>query len=259
VADLKRGYSSIYLKGYITSIVHVVLGPYVHHNGLAVVDDSRRRILAYAVFHELDSSSRSETARFPKLDKLTKEEDSIKRQALGVLDVHVESRGDTVSYVGGRKVSVSITPAMSMLLDSLLGVEATVYNSWEGLEAIAGSHAAYLEVLTNVATRTKGVRLVRLTRPVPAPRATRSFCIPPPTDTPTVTINGDRAPFFDAISRNRGFQSKYTKEGESVDIYIAEEMQKGGLVKEMLSLGQNDTSKKFFEMGMAVMTAFVHS
>ena len=262
VAQINTGYFSVDLKGFIASIVHVVLGRYIARNGISGLDDSQRRRLAYTLFHELKEANESEQPRFPVLAKLEGcDAERIKRQALGLLDVHVESQAGVFAFLDDHKVSVSVTPAMSMLLYSLVGVEATVYDSWEGLEAVAGLHAVYLEVLSNTNTETKGVRLARLTRPIPAPSATKNFCIPSPNDTPTVYINGEKAPFFDAISVNRGLQSKYSKGGENIEINLAEELQKGGLVKERLQLNgkTGQKSQKTFDMGKAVMASFLRS
>lgn len=261
VARINRGYHSVSSKGFVSSIVHEVLGHYVSYNAIAQLDDSRRRLLAYAVFHELKETNESGEARIPHIAKL-EHHVGIKRQALGVLDVHVESEAGGIKFLEGYSVSVSVTPAMSMVLYSLLGVEATVYDSWEGLEAIAWLHAVYLEVVSNDDTRTKGVKLARLTRAVPAPNATKTFRIPSPNGNPTVYINDEKAPFFfDAISKHRYLKSKYSKSDQKVVIDLAEEMQKSGLVKELICLnGKTEVqSQKTFDMGKAVTSAFLHS
>ena len=83
---------------------------------------------------------------------------------------------DEDSRLKGR--SVSITPAISMLLYNMLGVDATIYDKWEGLELTTALHAVYLEVLDNSATQKLGVEIARLTKAVPPPGANKNFYIP---------------------------------------------------------------------------------
>jgi hypothetical protein len=78
------------------------------------------------------------------------------------------------------------------------------------------------------------VEIARLTKAVPPPGANKNIYIPSRVTTPTVFINGDKAPFFDVITNFRGLQAKHTQNGEKIDLYLGEEMQKCGLLKERL-------------------------
>ena len=63
-------YDSRSLKGSIPSIVRFVLARYVSINGISSLDDAQEKMLAYAVFHELDYSNRSKKPHYVKLEKL---------------------------------------------------------------------------------------------------------------------------------------------------------------------------------------------
>lgn len=175
-----------------------------------------------------------------------------------------------------NKQSISVTPAMSMLLYNLLGVDATIYDNWEGLEATAALHAAYLEVLRNENTKSKGVQISRLTKSVPATGATKNIKIPHQPTTPTIFINGDKAPFCDVITKFRGIQAKYSKKVDYAPLDLGTGLQKCGLLEIQLPYAvmtrngvdpeeeqdketKEKKGEKAFRMGNATMAAFVHT
>ncbi len=247
VKQLKKGHPIIKLRGSIGTVIQMVIGRYTAFNAIGMLTARQQKALAYAVFHELNLDNKSTAPHFPEFNTiLTLEEEeqgAIKRQAQGVVDLHVETSSGvggetTTSFVDEdsrlKRRSVSITPAMSMLLYNLLGVDATIYDNWEGLEVTTALHAAYLEVLDNTTTQELGVEIARLTKAVPPPGANKNIYIPSQVTTPTIFINGDKAPFFDVITNFRGLQAKHTQNGETIDLYLGEEMQKCGLLKERL-------------------------
>ena len=87
------------LQGLVGSIINYALASYVSMNGMADLSPDERRELAYAVFREIDVSNRFQEARFPEFD-IPDLPAKIKRQALGVLDVHVETDDGMVDFVG---------------------------------------------------------------------------------------------------------------------------------------------------------------
>ncbi|CAB9526269.1 unknown protein [Seminavis robusta] len=208
VNDLKKGHPIIKLQGCIGAVIQIVIGRYAAFNGIGKLLERQRKALAYAVFHELDQDNGTDNPRFPKFGTLSSLEEGervkVKRQAQGVMDLHVEvSSAEDVrvstDFVDDEakktKRSVSITPAMSMLLYNLLGVDATIYDNWGGLEVTTALHAVYLETLSNFTTQEKGVCLARLTKAVPPPKATKRIHIPSQADTRTIFINGERRLF----------------------------------------------------------------
>ena len=247
VKQLKKGHPIIKLRGSIGTVIQMVIGRYTAFNAIGKLTARQQKALAYAVFHELNLDNKSTAPHFPEFNTiLTLEEEeqgAIKRQAQGVVDLLVETSSGvggetTTSFVDEdsrlKRRSVSITPAMSMLLYNLLGVDATIYDNWEGLEVTTALHAVYLEVLDNTTTQELGVEIARLTKAVPPPGANKNIYIPSQVTTPTIFINGDKAPFFDVITNFRGLQAKHTQKGEKIDLYLGEEMQKCGLLKERL-------------------------
>uniref|UniRef100_UPI00333EDC78 hypothetical protein n=1 Tax=Flavobacterium sp. TaxID=239 RepID=UPI00333EDC78 len=183
-----------------------------------------QKALAYAVLHELNLDNKPTAPHFPEFNTLLtlkkEDQDKIKREAQGVVDLHVETSSGvggetTISFVDEdsqlKRRSVSITPAMSMLLYNLLGVDATIYDKWEGLELTTALHAVYLEVLDNTTTQELGVKIARLTKAMPPPGANKNIYIPSQVTTPTIFINGDKAPFFDVITKFRGLLAKHNK------------------------------------------------
>ncbi|CAB9530087.1 hypothetical protein SEMRO_2737_G335940.1 [Seminavis robusta] len=217
VNNLKKGHPIIKLQGCIGAVIQIVIG-------------------------------RTDNPWFPEFGTLLSLEEGervkVKRQAQGVMDLHVEASSAedgrvSTDFVDDEakktKRSVSITPAMSMLLYNLLGVDATIYDNWDGLEVTTALHAVYLETLSNSTTQEKGVCLARLTKAVPPPKATKRIHIPSQADTPTIFINGEKAPFCDVITNFRGLQAKHTKNGEEYDLFLGEELQKWGLLKTELS------------------------
>ena len=247
VKQLKKGHPIIKLRGSIGTVIQMVIGRYTAFNGIGMLTARQQKALAYAVFHELNLDNKSTAPHFPEFNTiLTLEEEeqgAIKRQAQGVVDLLVETSSGvggetTTSFVDEdsrlKRRSVSITPAMSMLLYNLLGVDATIYDNWEGLEVTTALHAVYLEVLDNTTTQELGVEIARLTKAVPPPGANKNIYIPSQVTTPTIFINGNKAPFFDVITNFRGLQAKHSQNGEKIDLYLGEEMQKCGLLKERL-------------------------
>jgi hypothetical protein len=248
VKQFKMGHQIVKLRGSIGSVIQMVLGKYIASSEIGRLTATQQKALAYAVFHELNLDNKSTEPHFPEFNTILtlKEEErsKVKRLAQGFVDFHVRAAsglgGETLatfvdddSRLRGR--SVSITPAMSMLLYDLLGVDATIYDKCEGLELTTALHAVYLEVLDNRATQEFGVEIVRLTNAVPPPAgANKNIYIPSQNTTPTIFINGDKAPFFDVITNFRGLQAKHTQNGQKIDLYLGEEMQKCGLLKERL-------------------------
>lgn len=114
----------------------------------------------------------------------------------------------------------------------------------------------YLEVLRNKGTHNSGVKIARVTKPVPATSVLTNIRIPSEPNQPTVFINGDKAPFFDGITKYRGLQARYSQNGEIIDLDLGEEMQKCGLLTEELP-ENDDKGKKAFKMGNVTLAAFL--
>lgn len=98
VKRLKMGHHTIKLQGLIGAVVQMVIGEYTAFNRIGRnLEDSQRKMLACAVFCELDLQNSNEEPRFPAFKKikdskqlLDAEKCKIIRQAQGVVDLHVD-------------------------------------------------------------------------------------------------------------------------------------------------------------------------
>ena len=213
---------------HVDSIVEEVAREYIANNGLANLSRPQRRLLAKAVFKSMKKSLLSSEPIFPE----PPDDEVLAAQFYGLIDSHVESVKGKNRFLEGNVNSISVTSAITLVLLAMLDVVGKLGRNWSDFEIICAMREIQHLVLTmeDKALKSKGVKLLSLKQPFPAPAATKNFQVPC-LGTNVVVVNGMAAPFADVIAPYRVCQCKWKKNCNDPAILDATEFIKMGIVQ----------------------------
>ena len=160
--------------------------------------------------------------------------------ALSLITCNVEqySNGDKI-IVETEERSISITPAITIILFWMCGVSIKIISDWKIQQVISALYKFRRHLRCLVANRCCDgddlfekelmlLRIVELQKRVPEPKATKMFLIPY-VDKWTIWVNRDLATFADVVAPYTFYQSKYSQI-RSPTIYLIDELEKCGLI-----------------------------
>jgi hypothetical protein len=146
--------------------------------------------------------------------------DAETRTAKAFIHVNLDTANNMRELVKNEMPSVIISPAITIVLFQLLGVNPTIFSSWRGQESLAALHA-FRELTFFVVRKILGeenpdydkfnqLRLRRLEFSVPHPNQNKKVIEFPKFGPYTGWINGDMAPFADVSALYCLIQCKHT-------------------------------------------------
>jgi hypothetical protein len=117
-------------------VVPSVTEKYIASTGLKKLKSAADKwAVARSVFSEITKAATNpKDAFFPKCDELETEE--LRSTAISLLDVHVTaSQTDGLRFIGERRISVTISPAVALVLVTLLNEKASFSWDWHAFES----------------------------------------------------------------------------------------------------------------------------
>ena len=161
-----------------------------------------------------EATARPNETFFPRFDGITGSE--FRGAAHGLVDVHVESTNGTLYFTESNRYSISMTPAIGIVLAVLLDTEATLSWNWEGFEALVTLGEWKHLVSNQNESVARNASIVTMQSPIPpnGKEIIRDFLVPL-IGLSTVVRNGPKAPYADVIAPSRLIQTKFTMDRES--------------------------------------------
>ncbi len=195
--------------------------------------------VAKHVFLAVDKAANYPTHAFiPRFEEL--ETDDLRMVASSLISVNVETIKGKAKFMTENVISVSVSPAVAIVLATLLNAEARIAWDWEAFESTITLcewkwMIAHSTTIPSTATRT----IQELRTPVPMIKARGEdendieFNVPM-VNRFTVLMNGPKAPYADVIAPFRLVQGKHSRKAEKQANYLdlLEELGKMGLTTE---------------------------
>jgi hypothetical protein len=249
-------------------LVDEVVGHYVRTNGLKnLKSEQRRRIAAWVLFVVEESRK---LGRGPEVlaplqilpEQMNPEpvvEAAWMSVVWGLMDVNILYSGDDgdvlASFDRPDENSVVLSPALVIVLFTLLGGQAGIVSSWEGLEHVTALFAFRQLVLNAVRTCRSDGNLQTFKQTLSELRFTKKFDIPLLSHN-IVWINGPVAPYADVVTRGFFYQSKDT-ESDTIDVFLMFEISKCGLLNDEFIERQDENVRKRARCGFIVTKGLV--
>ncbi len=204
---------------------------YAGSNGLRnMIDLKDKFIVAQEAFKTLNQAMVDPSiAVFPSFDHIQKA--SLRSVTQSLLSVNVEIKSDKVELMEPGMASVSMTPAITVVLAELLCQKARISWDWQGCESTAAL-GEWKRVITELKASdfTSACGITYLRAPVPAGRAKVRFTVPV-VGKSSVVLNGPTAPYADVMAPFRLVQAKFSVNINDDQILdFAVEMGKMGLL-----------------------------
>jgi hypothetical protein len=195
---------------YVAASVANVTRRYVASNGLGDLKllENGKFIVAQEVFKTLNEAlDHPFVPRFPTFDHI--KIGLLRSVTQRLLDINVEERADGFAFISEERMfSVSITPAISIVLAEFLCENPPICWSWQGLEAFLAL-AEWKSMITHMEasefTSSCGIR--NLWSPIPDETEAR-FSLPLVGKT-TVLVNGPATPYAVVMAPFRLVQTKF--------------------------------------------------
>ena len=216
------------------NVPHVIRGVaygYISGNGLKDLNDRSRRKVVRAVLKVLEACKYDDPT-IPALeqDPLFLSQDELSK-AKSLIDVHVKKTGTKTTFHDGQHYAVSVTPAIVLVLATLLGSSASLVHQWSGFEAVIALNELFKVAREATSEDVPECKIVQLDRPYDA-RQNRRTLLVPVMDPSTVLVNGKLASFADVIACFRLIQAKHCEDSNgTAQLYIRNELEKMGLLK----------------------------
>jgi hypothetical protein len=226
------------LSDLTPTIVSNVVTNYIRHNGLGELSLEARRRVAASVLHAVYSARSSGKKEMPKFLGLeTYKEVGC---AEGLIDSNIENEGSQWKFARPeRKSAVLITPALVVVVCSLLGAQARVLSNFEAQELVTvlyvfGTLAVdyinlYGRRIKKLEDQLSALKIARVGKAIPRSSSQAHTVFIPRLTGTTAWSNGARAPFADVVApRYRLYQSKASQGIASVE--LLKEVMKCGLL-----------------------------
>jgi hypothetical protein len=255
------------LYASLNAIVQSVVRLYSDHNGLRRLSAGQRRRVAASVFYYVEMSRR-EFISLPSGDRYVPTfldlPDDLRHIAAALITVNVDYKDDVIKLADPKRPSIQLSPAITLVVFSMLGATTTVVAKWISQETIsawcvfrrqvieimeafvrssaelgskniapfqdADSLKTALALERNLDEALSILRLVQVLKRVPESRATTTFKIPI-FDSNVTWINFDMAPFADVVRLYTLVQAKFSEDTLSLDIAYMDELLKCGLLE----------------------------
>lgn len=231
---------------FAPAIVRGVVSSYILANGIQDLNETQQHLVAAYVFDA------TEKARNKKLDNPDFSDLKVSEQnvAFSLVSLNIERYSNgTVNIVDNQEISVSVSPALSLVLYWMCGVSVEMLSDWKMQEVLSQLYQLRRMMRDCINSRALGklsydqlgvnltlLRIIRLNRRVPEPKSKNSFAIPF-VDTNTVWMNKDLAPFADVVAPYSLYQSKYSQ-SKSPTLNLTNELSKCGLLRDEYSNNQ---------------------
>lgn len=121
------------LRAWTPALVDRVVQDYLTSNRIRTLRKGSRRRIAAWVFYALDRAKVGVT-RLPEIPALDASDTSI---AMSLLHSNVEFSNGTTSLVDNTSYAITVTPAIAIILFTMLGVPSTVMLGWQAQEGLA--------------------------------------------------------------------------------------------------------------------------
>jgi hypothetical protein len=177
-------------------------------------------------------------AFFPKCDELKTEE--LRSTAISLLDVHVTaSQTDGIRFIGDRRISVTISPAVALVLVTLLNEKASFSWDWQAFEStVAMCEWQRMVAHSNSGTPSHADRTI-LDLPSPFPyvvvdadeEGDIEFTVPMFSRF-TVVSNTWNTAYADVVAPFRLVQARYSATGAAQYLDLFEELSQLGLTRD---------------------------
>ena len=235
------------LNAAAPSLFDTVVFRYTKMNGIQSLNEEECRRVAAFVLGAVEDASNKTRLEPPDLIGLSDKEESV---AWSLLDHNLEYsslKGKKPRLVRENGRSVSVSPAITVVLFTMLNTPATIFTSWSAQERISALYACRQEVLLSLrrfqSNRGNGLTgldhdlakldLVLLRERVPRSGKLKSFIVPRFAKN-TIWTNGAQASFADVIAPYRLIQCKHTSVDDDkarVVVDLNEELGKCGLLR----------------------------
>jgi hypothetical protein len=216
---------------YVDASIVNVAQRYIASNGLSHLTQIRNGnfIVAQETFRALDEAMRQpNVAFFPNFDHI--QDATFRSVTQSLLDINVEIGNGVAELVGKSKFSVSVTPAITVVLAEILCEKVRIRWNWNELETTAALgewKRMITEMKASEFSSANGITYLR--SPVPDSRAKVRFTLPLVGES-TVLLNGRAAPYADLMAPFRLVQAKFSvNTQEDLHMNFEEEMDKMGL------------------------------
>jgi hypothetical protein len=234
------------LRNFVPALVNTVASRYSASNGMSQLKSPRDKWeVCRSVYRHLNDATRQpNVAFFPRFDDL--EDETMRDIARLLVEVHVESKNGMPVFVEPNKYSLSMSPAIGIVMANLLNAEARLSWNWEGFEI-----NVMLSELKRVVANSEDIPkhperpIIELPSRFPA-TSNASRCSIPVVNRYSVVLNGARAPYADVIAPYRLVQAKFSANPRTTKaLYLKTELDKMGLLKRTVTfeLQQNITSR----------------
>ena len=259
--------ASFLLKGLVDTkkwgepddnVPHVIRGVaygYISGNGLKDMDDRCRRRVVRAVLKVLKACKYDNTT-IPAFDQdpLFLSQDELSK-AKSLIDVHVKKTGTTTTFHRGDHYAVSVTPAIALVLATLLGSSASLVQKWSGFEAVTALNELFKVAREVTSYDVPECKIVQLDKPYDARSDNKKLSVPV-MDPFMVLVNGKLASHADVIACFRLIQAKHCEDSNgTAELLIKNEPKKMGLLKcsplekKVFARAQYEIWKRYTESG----------
>lgn len=142
ISEYQRTSWTAFLSASAPTLVGEVVHQYLHSNRIKSLEKEHRRRVAAWVLYEL-SHLKAGSADLPAFTGLTAEGERIAAMSLLHFNVERSGSGNDLSLVENREkgYSATVTPAIAIVLFTMLGVSAEIMSGWQALEEIAVLYA----------------------------------------------------------------------------------------------------------------------
>jgi hypothetical protein len=240
------------LSGLVQYILSRVVVDYTRSNGLKLITtDGQLRRVAASVLHAIASAKANPTvAELPEFCGLLS--NSELACAFSLIESNVDKRDGEVNTFADPTTpsAIVVTPAIVLILCSMLDVPAQILSDFKAQELVAALHAFGKQAVRDVTTFVNGdsterpearrevlerslksLRLYRLSKRVPITRFNAKTIRVPILGSATVWLNADGAPGPDVAVPYGFYQGKRSETQDTVIVKPGLEMGKCGLLK----------------------------
>ena len=234
------------LNEWTPVLVTQVVNRYIANNALADLNTIERRRVAATIFHALHKMKQGDAA-IPSFSLSVLRHIEIPA-AKALVQYNLEWGVDKPQIISGEDFAFTLTPAITMVLYSLAGVDASMVPGCKVEVEIAALYAVRHLILQSMERYESAlndglsqetcreqldeslgkIRLIRLRTHL---RSTSDTVSVPMIVGSTVMIQGDMASFADVIAPCTFIQARRTRD-KTMDVNLYDEVQKCGLLKE---------------------------
>jgi hypothetical protein len=238
------------LNSFVKVLISNVADSYIKNNSLNNLESVEQKwLVVRSVFRELDKATEQPGVPFfPQFEDLAGD-DQLRSVAQCLLDGHVEYIDGKPHFVPGSRYSISISPALVLVLVNLLNTENDVSWDWQAFESMV-----MLSELKEVIVQSQDIPksldrlVVELPSPVPENTSATSFTIPA-VGKHSVVLNWPGADYANVIAPFRLVATTFlTDDSKPAALDIQSELDKMGLTTAPNHVLQRYVTKAFYTL-----------